>query len=239
MTGWKRAGWLVPLLGPILVAALAPGSARAQLVIRGEAGGMVRDCATGDAQVVARGTHVVIAGACRTLSVFGFGNAIVVDLQPGAVVQITGDHNRIAYRTPAGTPTIAITGHDDIVLPAVGLDLAALPQPPGPLVIPAGGLSGQFACGGRDVFIHASYGHYDLRGGCRSLTVDGTSTTIVAELEPGAVVAVGASNVALNYVLVADGPPPRVRVTVPGEQATHIQRNQGSLLQLPTERALP
>ena len=233
MTGWQRAAFVAPLLACLA----ASGPARAQLVIRGGAGGPY-DCAGGDAQVVGNATSVAIAGSCRTLGVFGSGNAVVVDLRPGAVVQVTGDRNRVVYRPASGAPSVAVSGADDVVQPATAAELASLP-PGGPLVIPAGALSGSFGCAGRDVVIHASYARYDLRGGCRSVTVDGTSTTVRAELEPGASLSVGAAGVAINYVLVADGPPPSVLVTAPGERATHLQRNGDSLLQLPTERAHP
>lgn len=234
MAACKRAVWVLAALP-----ALAGWAPDRVLVIRGDPGGVVQDCAAGNAQVVGNGHRVVIAGACRTLGVFGSGNAVVVDLEPGAGVQVTGNRNSVAYRTAAGLPSVAVSGRDDIVQAAAAADLAALPPPPGPLVIPAGALSGRFACAGLDVVIHASYGRYDLRGGCRSVTIDGTSTTVAAELAPGAPVAVGAAGVAVNYVLVADGPPPRVRVTIPGEQATHIERSNGSFLQLPTMQVTP
>ena len=234
MTGRRsrRAGWLAPVM-----ALLACGPARAQLVIRGGTAGAPYDCAGADVQVVGNATRVAVGEACRTLGVFGSGNAVVVDLEAGAVVQITGDRNRIAYRIAAGAPAVTVAGSGNLVRPATPAELAALP-PPGPLVIPVGALSGSIACGGRDVVIHASYSRYELRGGCRSLTVDGASTTVLAELRPGARLAVGAAGVAINYVLTEDGPPPSVRVTVPGERATHIQRNGDSLLQLPTEHAV-
>ena len=221
-------------LACLIAAVLASGPVRAQLVIRGGAG-TIRNCAGGDAQVIANRGSFAVTGACSALRLFGSGNTVVVDLAPGASVQVTGDRNRVAYRTASGTPATAIGGRDDLVQPATAAELAALP---GPLVIPAGGLAGHFDCGGRDVLIHASYGHYALYGGCRSVTVDGTSTTILAELLPGAALAVGAAGVAINYVLTADGAPPVVQVTAPGERAPHIQRNNGSLLQLPTGLAL-
>lgn len=235
----KRSGWLLAALPALVAWAPAPVLADPVLVIRGDPGQVVQDCAAGSAQVVGNGNRVVIAGACRTLDVFGSGNSVVVDLEPGAVVRVAGNRNRVAYRTAAGTPTVAISGRDDIVRAAAAAELAVLPPPPGPLVIPAGALSGRFACAGLDVVIHASYGRYDLRGGCRSVTVDGAATTIVAELAPGAPVAIGAAGVTMNYVLVADGPPPQVRVTVPGEQATHIERHNGSFLKLPTAQVTP
>jgi len=228
VAGWRQAAWAAAA-----VASLACGPARAQLVIRGGDAGATHDCAGGDAQVVGNASRVVVAGSCRTLGVFGSGNAVVVDLRPDAAVQVTGDRNRVAYRPASGAPSVAVTGHGNVVQPATPAELATLP-PPGPLVIPAGALSGSFGCGGRDVVIHASYSRYELFGGCRSVTVDGTSTTVLAELLPGAPLAVGAAGVAINYLLVEDGPPPSVRVTVPGERATHIQRTGGSLLQLPT-----
>ncbi len=225
-----------PWLLAALAATLACGSARAQLVLRGGDAGTVGNCAGGDARVIANGGRFAVTGACRSLAVFGFGNSVVADLGPDASVQVTGARNSVAYRAASGTPAMAVAGRDDLVRPATLAELAALP---GPLVIPAGGLSGSFPCGGRDVVIHASYGHYELLGGCRSVAVDGISTTVLAELLPGAPLALGAAGVAINYVLTADGPPPVVRVTARGERATHIQRNNGSLLQLPTGLALP
>jgi hypothetical protein len=75
-----------------------------------------------------------------------------------------------------------------------------------------------------------------LRGGCRSVTVEGRFDRITAELLPGAAVSIGGAAVLLNYVLVAQGPPPVVRTTLPGLQATQIQHFGESQLALPTFR---
>jgi len=76
-----------------------------------------------------------------------------------------------------------------------------------------------------------------LRGGCRSLTVEGQYDRITAELLPGAPVAISGVAVLLNYALVGEGPPPAVRTTVPGLGATQIQHFGSVQLTLPTVSA--
>ena len=71
-------------------------------------------------------------------------------------------------------------------------------------------------CAGRDVLIHASFSHIVLRGGCRSILVQGQDDTIMAEVTPGSRIAIGGASVRLGYTLVSEGPPPVVSATATG-----------------------
>ena len=68
-------------------------------------------------------------------------------------------------------------------------------------------------CGGRDVLIHGSRGHYRLRGGCRSVLVQGSANRIEAELQPGGRIGIGGDGVTLAYTLTRDGAPVQISVT--------------------------
>ncbi len=105
---------------------------------------------------------------------------------------------------------------------------------PGPLVVEAAPYD--LSCAGRDVLIRGDDLEVVLRGGCRSVTVQGRFDRVTAELLPGAGIAVGGAAVLLNYVLTGPGPAPVVRTTLPGLRATQIQRFGQNSLKLPTSR---
>ncbi len=197
----------------------------------------VLGCPAGAVQVSGSGNRVTVAGRCRSLEVAGSDNEVAIDLLPGAVARIDGDRNRIVF---AGTraPEAVTHGAFNLVVPqppdvAVAA-VAAVPEPP--VLLDPGSPSFDVSCRDRDVVISGDFQRYVLRGGCRSVTVRGQSDTITAELQPGALLAIGGAGVLLNYVLVADGPAPVVRVTAPGLRAKHIQHFGGSALTLATTR---
>ncbi len=233
--GWTRAGVVALLL---VLAACPPSVARAQAVFSGNGAAAAFDCRGGAASVIGSGNRLTFGGACRSLAIRGSGNVVAIDLAPGRRVRVTGDGNRVLYRFAAGPPVASTSGADNQVLPdtrdgAAADRLAAILAPPPVLIVDAG--SGyDVACGGRDVLIRGDGLRTVLRGGCRSLTVQGASDTITAELLPGAAIAIGGPAVILNYVLVAEGPAPVVRVTAPGLKAAQIQHYGESQLSLPT-----
>jgi len=73
--------------------------------------------------------------------------------------------------------------------------------------------AGAVACADRNVVIEASDGDFTLRGGCRSLTVQGHADHVQAELRPGAHVAIGGDRVAVRYTLApAGGAAPQISI---------------------------
>ena len=221
----------------VLAAAAAPAT-QAQAVFSGSGAAASFDCGGGGASVIGSGNRLTFGGACRGLTIQGSDNVVAIDLAPGRRVRVSGSGNRVLYRFAAGPPAADTSGADNQVLPdprdgTAAERLAAIMAPPPVLIVDAG--SGyDVACGGRDVLIRGDGLRTVLRGGCRSLTVQGASDTITAELLPGAAVSIGGAAVILNYVLVAEGPAPVVRVTAPGLKATQIQHYGESELSLPT-----
>ena len=227
--GWLSAG----LTGLVTITAVA---ARAQVVFSGTDRAATLDCRGGAAIVQGSGNRLSIGAACRSLRIAGSGNVVAVDLLPGGPVDVAGDGNRVLYRFAAGPPRAQTSGADNQVLPDPRAgSFAAVLQPLPPLVVDAASAT-DLPCGGRDVLIRGSGLRIVLRGGCRSLTVQGSSDGITAELLPGAPVAIGGAAVILNYVLVVDGPAPVVRVSAAGLKATQIQHYGESSLSLPTFR---
>ncbi len=130
--------------------------------------------------------------------------------------------------------------------PALAAGLVVLPRgqvpppiPPTPPIVVgpyAGGVP--IVCTARDVAIRADNIAVVLRGGCRSVSVDGGRVTVTAELEPGATLWLGSAGVVVNYALVGRGPPPVVRLTAAGLHATHIERLGEAALSLPVPAAI-
>lgn len=130
--------------------------------------------------------------------------------------------------------------------PALAARLVVLPRgqipppiPPTPPIVVgpyAGGVP--IVCTGRDVVIRADNIAVVLRGGCRSVAVNGGRVTVTAELEPGATLWLGSAGVVVNYALVGRGPPPVVRLTAFGLHATHIERLGEAALSLPVSAAV-
>lgn len=208
--------------------------ARAQTLFTGDHQQAALLCADDAAIVRGSGNRLSIGGACRSLTVTGSGNVIAVALVPGGAVRVSGNANRILYRSPAGPPHAQTSGADNQVVPDPRPPTLALVQAPPPLLTLNGASQVDQFCGGSDVLVLGDDLDFVLRGGCRSITVQGRRDRITAELLPGAQLAVGGPGVTVNYVLVAHGPPPVVRVTARGLRATQLQRFGEGSLRLPT-----
>jgi hypothetical protein len=78
-------------------------------------------------------------------------------------------------------------------------------------------------CTGRDVTIHGTRSLYVLRGGCRSLTVDGGLDVVQAEMQPRAKIMVDGDGIIVSWALLDHGPQP---LAIAHGEANHIQRTE-------------
>lgn len=215
------------------VGCAAPSVAAAQVAVSGQDRSLALACNGAPATIRGDDNHVSLAGQCRFLRIEGSRNAVNVELGSPGTVQITGDYNQVVYAPGGRPPVTTLHGYYNEVVPG---PTGAVP---GSLVLD--GTLGQrdVPCRGLDIVIRESEARYVLRGGCRSVTIEGRRDTVAAELLPSARLVISGTGVVVNYALVADGPPPVVVVTAPGARATHLVRYGESALVLPTATTLP
>lgn len=128
---------LVVGAGVALLCSASPAAAQ-QAIVRAEAQAQSLDCRGGDARVEGNHNRISFRGGCRTLEVYGNGNAVQAELAPGARVRVEGQDNRITYSpvrdgAPAPPPpSVVIAGVNTAVLPgtAVPPPRAEPSQPP-------------------------------------------------------------------------------------------------------------
>lgn len=231
-----------PSLRSLLVTGLLAGLAAsraslAQTVLASGGHSATLVCAGQDAAVRGDANHVTFVGPCRTLRIDGNRNVVAIELGRPGTVHATGDYNQVVYTPAARPPVTTLLGYYNQVVP--GPLTTPADASPGTLLLD--GTLGQrdMPCGGLDVVIRESNARYVLRGGCRSVTVQGMGDVIAAELMPSARLVIGGTGVVVNYVLVAQGAPPTVQVTALGARATHIARFGETAFVLPTSPGLP
>lgn len=194
------------------------------------------DCQGGQARITGDGADIHVHGACHSLLVEGNANRIDAELAPGARVDVTGNHNKVRWRLIGGTGAakVTITGTDDLVgagdAPLAGLAAGAT-RPP--LDLSAGT---QADCQDRDVHISGDGGAYTLKGGCRSIHIDGTGNTVHAELQPQAGIAPGHAN-RVYWFMSRNGAPPQV--TDPGTDSQVLQEQRLGSTVLPASETPP
>lgn len=239
----RPTGWRATVLAAVLLTAwLQAGAGRAEAVA-GSGRIVLAECEGEDASVTGSGNLVVFHGTCPMLLVAGSSNLVEVDLLPGGTIEITGAANHVLYAPVEPRPVIYQQGGSNTVeagtngaaSAALAPALPDLPPPAPDLVLamhlPAGAPAGaivldgdgqdiEVSCAARDVLIHGSGGHFRLRGGCRSVTVQGRDDRIEAELAAGGRIAIGGDAVTLVYTLVGDGAPAVVSVSGARSQAT-------------------
>lgn len=232
-----------------LAALLASAPAWADAAVNGSRRTEMLDCDGADAVVNGDANRLVFHGYCRSLHINGTGNAVEIDLIPGGSVNVAGDGNHVLYTPVEPGPVVATQGNDNLVgAGSGGLATAALAPPipdapPPPVAIPPAevspaatlvldgeGQSRDITCAGQNVLIRGSAGRFVLRGGCRSVTVQGRADSIQAELQPGAHVAIGGDAVTLNYTLTSNGPPPVVSVSGANSGVTQTSSTSGPVV---------
>jgi outer membrane protein OmpA-like peptidoglycan-associated protein len=74
-----------------------PSEAAGLMVLASSGSEFVRDCSGRDVVISASNSKYILAGHCLSLSVPGDDNQIIVDLAPGAGVELRGSGNKIAW----------------------------------------------------------------------------------------------------------------------------------------------
>jgi hypothetical protein len=201
------------LLGTIAVVALAglAHGARADVIINASGQTQTVACDGGAAVLAGNGNRVSFHGPCGSLRVKGAGNTVDINLMPGGQVTVSGDGNHVRYTPIVPGPLVDLLGSANQVVASENVP----PPPPranpaATLVLDGDGQNRDQFCGGQNVVIHGSFGHFVLRGGCLSVRVEGRQDTIQAQLRPAAPVQIGGDSVVLNYTLTSNGPPPVV-----------------------------
>jgi outer membrane protein OmpA-like peptidoglycan-associated protein len=133
-----------------------------------------------------------------------------------------------------GTPPVVLAPGTPPVLAAPTAPLTVPTAPPGVLAPPAGmpgplavtgeGERQEIPCRGRDVLIRGSNNNTTLRGGCHSVTVQGDSNQVQAELQPGAPITLSGENDDVAFVLVEPGPDPLVTVSAGTDRAYRVDQ---------------
>lgn len=90
------------------------------------------------------------------------------------------------------------------------LALPALGQGLGPLIVEGNAQRQTLDCTGRDVTVRGERNALTFTGGCRSLEVQGNTSTIRAELAPGARVSLRGETLDLTWSQAAEGAAPRI-----------------------------
>ena len=214
----------------VLALSLIAGTSHAA-VVNGSGLSMTVDCDGGDAAVNGSANQVVFHGPCRALRVVGATNQVNIALAPGGTIEIIGTANRVLYEPVTPPPVVSALGIGNVIKAGAGLpeEPAAEPTPVVPsghsgtstIILAGDSETNDVTCTGCDVLIHGSNSHYRLRGGVRSVTVEGHADQIQAELEPGAHIAINGDGVTLNYTLTREGLPPVVSITGNGNQVIH------------------
>lgn len=218
-----------------LLAAGGAGHAQGNPMQPGSEAASAIDCAGGDASVTGDGKRVTLHGACRSLTVRGNGNQIEAELAPRARVDVQGDGNAVRYRLIGGTEEarVSVAGQQDVVGPdAAPLAGEGAPATRAPLTL-ASGAPAEANCTDRDVIVSSDNASYTLHGGCRSLSVLGTSTTVHAEMQPQSRISVPGPGDKVFWFLKTAGAQPVSDVTGANSQVLQEQR-LGSVIAPPS-----
>ncbi len=100
---------------------------------------------------------------------------------------------------------------------------AGAPPETGPLDLPGDEQALATECAGRDVTIHGTCSLYVLRGGCRSVTVDGDLDIVQAEMAPGGRIKVDGHGITVSWAVADHG---RAPVSSVHGEANLVQRTE-------------
>ncbi len=214
---------LVPMFVLLAGPALAQTDADAPVLVQAETQTVSAACAGRGARIEGNHNKVTLDGPCRSLRLLGGENTVSLTLAPDASIRVEGSGNRVTYVAPGAAPKIEALGDDNVVQAAAPV-VSQPPEAPavetGVLDLSGDGQSLATECAGRDVTIHGTCSLYVLRGGCRSLTVDGSLDIVQAEMAPGAKITVDGHGITVSWALADRG---RVPVTAVHGEANLVQ----------------
>lgn len=205
-----RYAWL--LAGVMLS---APAVAE-PLLIQAEGQVLMPLCTGRDVQI--EGNHNVIKpfGICRSLLLKGVANQVDLALEPGGAIRIEGGANAVTYQA-ASAAVADMLGDGNTVTPHL---VPAVDQGPN-LRLSGDDRAQAIDCAGRNVTIQGDRGLYVLRGGCRSLTVQGALVTVQAQMLPGAPIVIDGHGIRVGWALDGRGHAP---VSTLHGLANHVER---------------
>lgn len=208
-----------PLITPlVLLGLLVSPPVRADadppLLVQAEAQTIAPFCAGRDVRIEGNHNAITLAGRCRSLLLKGIANTVSLDLGAGAAIRIEGASNHVTYRATAPASVEALG--PDVTVTAV------LPPASGPGLALDGSDEALAAdCADRDVTVRGDRSLYLLRGGCRSVTIQGNLVIVQAELQPGASITIAGHGSRVGWAPSGPGRPPAA--TIHGE-ASRVER---------------
>ena len=237
-----RAWLLLYGIGAGLLPAAAGAQTPLELLFQAEAQTLSHACAGQPVRIEGNHNTVTLTGSCGSLVLKGYANAVSLALAPAAAIRVEGSDNQVSYTAPA-TPAIVALGPNNSVHAAQAVFSAQpVPKPARPPVEPVSvpppiahratptagiRLDGEDQqrladCAGRDVTVTGSRSAYVLRGGCRSVTVNGELLTVQAELQPAAHLAITGQGDIIAWAVSGKARGPSATIHGAGN---HVQRS--------------
>lgn len=194
-----------------------------QVVVAGNEQQRAVDCNGGEAVLRGNNNDVQFRGACRSVTAEGNGNRVRAEIVQDAPVTVRGNDNRVRYHMlgAAHATQTQVAGNGNDVGPGAG-PLPDMPKPPRPaeaaLLLREENAHRDLVCAGRDVLLEGNGNQYELRGGCRSLTLRGEGVSVRAEMQPGGAIQVAGNGNAVSWSLAGEGASPVVSVNGEGSR---------------------
>jgi hypothetical protein len=229
--------WIAPARAQTAGAPSVGGAAMATtapLALRAENEQRDVDCAGQDVLIEGRHDQYTLHGGCRSLTIRGEGVQVHAEMAPAGRIAIEGNGDQVEWflHRPGPDPVTAINGEGSRILQEHRLGSIVAPpsaEPVRPDLGPPLELAGSEQsrdadCAGRDVTLTGSGDIVVLRGGCRSLTVNGDGNRVQAEVMPGTRITIVGSKSTVAFAILGTGPDPIVSVNGQGSDAWRIQR---------------
>lgn len=215
---------------PQAAAEAPPGGG--SLDLTGESQRRDADCTGRDVTIEGSSSTFVLHGGCRSVTLSGSSDSVQAEMLPGGQIRVTGDSDTLTWflRHSGPDPQVDVESGSSQVRQIQRLGGAAIgegitaPEGPAPIVLTGEARSAEVNCAGQDVQVQGNGNNFVLRGGCRSLSVQGNGNHVQAELQPGIRVAIQGNGDLVTFVLVASGPEPIVSLSGNGSRAWRVER---------------